>query len=67
MGRYANAKNIISQHTRFLLDRDEADKIINHMKAQVDATWYDTVRASGVSQKDAAMIRGAFVCPGFCL
>jgi serine/threonine-protein kinase HipA len=67
MGRYANAKNIISQHTRFLLDRDEADKIINHMKAQVDATWYDTVRASGVSQKDAAMIRGAFVYPGFSL
>jgi serine/threonine-protein kinase HipA len=67
MGRFANAKNIISQHTRFLLDRDEADKIINHMKAQVDATWYDTVRASGVSQNDAAVIRGAFVYPGFNL
>jgi hypothetical protein len=34
---------------------------------EVDATWYDTVRASGVSQKDAAMIRGAFVYPGFSL
>jgi serine/threonine-protein kinase HipA len=67
MGRYANAKNIISQHTRFLLDRDEAETIVNDMTAQVDATWYDTVRASGVSEKDAEMIRGAFVYPGFIL
>jgi serine/threonine-protein kinase HipA len=34
MDRYANAKNIIAQHTRFLLDRDEAERFINHMKAQ---------------------------------
>ncbi len=67
MGRYANAKNIISQHARFLLDRDEAEKIIKDMKTLVDATWYDTVRASGVSKKDAEMIRGAFVYPGFSL
>jgi len=26
MGRYANAKNILSQHVRFLLDKDEAEK-----------------------------------------
>ena len=67
MGRYANAKNILSQHARFLLDRGEAEKIVNDMKAQVDATWYDTCRASGVSEKDAETIRGAFVYPGFSL
>jgi serine/threonine-protein kinase HipA len=66
-GRYANAKNILSQHARFLLDHAEAEKIVNDMKAQVEATWYDTVRASGVSDKDAETIRGAFVYPGFSL
>ena len=67
MGRYANAKNILSQHARFLLDKDEAEKIVNNMKARVEATWYETLRASGVSEKDAETIRGAFVYPGFSL
>jgi serine/threonine-protein kinase HipA len=66
-GRYANAKNILSQHARFLLARGEAEKIVNDMKAQVEVTWYDTARASGVSEKDAETIRGAFVYPGFSL
>lgn len=66
-GRYANAKNILSQHARFLLEKGEAEKIVTDMKGQVDATWYDTARASGVSEKDAETIRGAFVYPGFSL
>jgi len=66
-GRYANAQNILSQHARFLLDRAEAERIVNDMKAQVETTWYDAVRASGVSEKDAETIRGAFVYPGFSL
>jgi serine/threonine-protein kinase HipA len=67
MGRYANAKNILSQCARFLLDKSEAEKIVNDMKVQVEATWYETVRASGVSEKDAETIRSAFVYPGFSL
>jgi serine/threonine-protein kinase HipA len=67
MGRYANAKNILSQHARFLLDKDEAQKIINNMKAQVETTWYETLRSSGVSEKDSRILRGAFVYPGFSL
>ena len=67
MGRYANAKNILSQHARFLLDKDEAENIVDDMKARVGATWYETLRASGVSEKDAETIRGAFVYPGFSL
>jgi serine/threonine-protein kinase HipA len=67
MGRYANAKNILSQHARFLLDENEAAKIVSDMKEQVAATWYDTVRASGVSENDAEIIRGAFVYEGFSL
>jgi serine/threonine-protein kinase HipA len=66
-GRYANATNILSQHARFLLDRGEAAHIAAAMQAQVEATWYHTVRASGVSEKDAETIRGAFVYPGFSL
>jgi serine/threonine-protein kinase HipA len=63
----SNAKNILSQHPRFLLDKDEAEKIITDMKARVEATWYETLRASGVSGNDAETIRGVFVYPGFSL
>jgi serine/threonine-protein kinase HipA len=66
LGRYANARNILSQHARFLLDRDEAEKVVSEMRAQV-SEWYDTVRACGVSEKDTETIRGAFVYPGFDL
>jgi serine/threonine-protein kinase HipA len=66
-GRYANAKNILSQHARFLLSEEEAQRIVNDMKAQVQASWYETLRASGVTENDAEAIRGAFVYPGFSL
>jgi serine/threonine-protein kinase HipA len=66
-GRYANEKNILSQHARFLLGEEEAQGIVNDMKVQVQATWYETLRASGVSESDAEAIRGAFVYPGFSL
>jgi serine/threonine-protein kinase HipA len=65
-GRYANRKNLLSQHARFLLEQDEAEKIVDDMTDQV-ARWYDTVRACGASEKDAESIRGAFVYPGFSL
>jgi serine/threonine-protein kinase HipA len=65
-GRFANAKNILSQHARFLLERGEAEKIIADMRAQV-SHWYDTARACGVSENDAETIRGAFIYPGFSL
>ena len=66
-GRYANANNILSQYARFLLERSEAETIVNDMKAQVEGTWYDTLRAYGVSEQDAERIRTAFVYPGFSL
>jgi len=66
-GRYANAKNILSQHARFLLSEEEAQRIVNDMKAQVQARWYEILRASGVAENDAEAIRGAFVYPGFSL
>jgi serine/threonine-protein kinase HipA len=66
-GRYANAKNILSQHARFLLSEEEAQRIVNDMKAQVQASWYETLRASGVTENDTEAIRGAFVYSGFSL
>jgi len=63
-GRFANAKNILSQHARFLLQTNEADKIIADTREQV-GHWYDTIRACGVSVNDAETIRGAFIYPGF--
>ena len=65
MGRFANAKNILSQRARFLLDENEAKSIVSEMTDQVRATWYDVVRAGGVSEKDAETIRRAFVYEGF--
>jgi serine/threonine-protein kinase HipA len=64
-GRFANAENILSQHARFLLEREEAEKIITEMQAQISKTWEETVLASGASQRDVGAIRSAFVYPGF--
>ena len=67
LGRFANAKNLLTQCSRFLLDEDEARSIIATMTEQVRSTWYRVVRAQGVSESDAAMIKGAFVYQGFAL
>ena len=63
-GRYANAKNLLSQHARFLLTKEEAHQIVADITAKV-RKWYDVVRASGVSEQDAEIIRGAFLYSGF--
>jgi serine/threonine-protein kinase HipA len=64
-GRFANARNLLSQRARFLLEEEEAKAIVAEMTERVRATWYDIVRAQGVREKDAETIRGAFVYEGF--
>jgi serine/threonine-protein kinase HipA len=64
-GRFANARNILSQHARFLLDEAQAKTIVSDMTNEVRASWYDVARAHGVSEKDAETIRGAFAYDGF--
>jgi serine/threonine-protein kinase HipA len=64
-GRFANAVNILSQHSRFLLEREEAVKIVSEMRIQVEQTWYATAIECGVSKKDTETIQSAFVYPGF--
>jgi serine/threonine-protein kinase HipA len=64
-GRFANAKNVLSQHTRFLLEEEQAKTIVSDMTDKVRATWYDVVRGQGVTEKDAETIKSAFVYEGF--
>jgi serine/threonine-protein kinase HipA len=64
-GRYANAENLLSQSARFLLKRDQAEAIVNQMEERVRATWYPVARGAGVSERDCALIAGAFAYPGF--
>ena len=65
LGRFANAKNLVSQATRFLLSKDEAAQIVDEMETQIRSTWYDVARGRGVSDADCAQIAGAFAYPGF--
>lgn len=66
-GRYANARNMLSQSTRFLLAGEEAAPIVEAMMENVRANWYATARGQGVSERDCERISGAFVYEGFNL
>ena len=67
IGRYANARNMLSQCARFHLETDEAAAIIDGMESQVKASWHDVARREGVTEADCSMISGAFAYPGFRL
>ena len=67
LGRYAHAENLLSQHARFLLDRAEAESIIDDMEHTVRNRWHDIARAVGVSERDCERISSAFAYPGFRL
>lgn len=66
-GRYAHADNLLSQCARFHLERDQAQAIVDAMEDRIKATWYDTARRAGVSEKDCDTIKTAFAYPGFRL
>jgi serine/threonine-protein kinase HipA len=66
-GRYANARNLLSQSARFLLAEGEAKRIVQNMRDAIKGKWYETCRTVGVSEKDCAAIAGAFAYPGFDL
>ena len=67
LGRYAHAENLLSQSQRFYLKREQAEVIVTSMEKQIEATWYETARRAGVSEKDCDTISSAFVYPGFRL
>jgi serine/threonine-protein kinase HipA len=64
-GRYANAANLKSQCVRFLLDPQEAERIVKEMADTIAASWYEIARSEGVSDADCETIKGAFVYAGF--
>jgi serine/threonine-protein kinase HipA len=64
-GRYANAANLISQSPRFLLEREEAVRVVDEMEACVRARWYAVARREGVTEHDCGEISRAFVYEGF--
>jgi serine/threonine-protein kinase HipA len=66
-GRFANARNFLSQASRFMLSAAQAEHIISEMSQQIKANWYRTVRSVGVSEIDADTIRRAFEYAGFWL
>lgn len=65
LGRHANAANLLSQASRFLLEREAATRIVDEMEAQVRADWYRIARREGVSERDCEKISRAFVYEGF--
>jgi serine/threonine-protein kinase HipA len=67
MGRYANARNLLSQSARFLLKPEEAKAIIDEMEEIVRNRWYEIARREGVTDKDCEKITRAFAYPGFRL
>ena len=64
-GRFASARNLLTQNTRFLLDGNQAKAIIDRMEEQVRGSWYGIARGAGVSERDCGLISGAFAYPGF--
>jgi len=67
MGRYAHAKNLLSQSTRFLLEPDAAKNEIDRIEEIVKSKWYDIARREGVTEKDCEKIASAFTYTGFRL
>ena len=66
-GRYANAENLLSQCERFLLSREDATRIIDHMETVVNNRWYELARREGVTEQDCQRISAAFAHAGFRL
>ncbi len=67
MGRFANEKNLLSQCSRFLIDRVQGEKILSSVSGQVRANWYSIARTQGVSERDCETISGAFGYDGLKL
>jgi serine/threonine-protein kinase HipA len=63
-GRYANKHNLLSDHGRFLLGRDEAEALFTRITKTIKESWRATMRRAGVSDADCETIKSAFVYDG---
>lgn len=64
-GRMGNQTNLLSGHSRFLLERDEALLIINSLINALKANWERCLSRAGVNQNDTESIASALIYPGF--
>lgn len=64
-GRYASARNLLTQCERFHMKRDEAIALMAEMEQAVRARWYESARACGVSEQDCERLSGALAYPEF--
>lgn len=63
-GRSAKIANIVSGHGRYLLHKEEAEKIAENIKAIVGAKWDECLKKAGVSDSDFTAISTAKLYPG---
>jgi len=66
-GRRANRANLLAAAGRFLLGRDEARAIFNHVTETIRGSWRQAMRRAGVSERDSERIRDAFLYDGLFL
>lgn len=64
-GRIARRDNLVSEAPRFGLNPDEANAIIDEVKAIIQAHWRREVLRHGGSDHDCYVIEPAFLYPGF--
>jgi len=66
-GRIMNTTNLLSQAARFLLEKGEAETLLQTMRDHVAHDWYASARREGISEADCERIAPAFVYPGLDL
>lgn len=64
-GRLATRKNLLSAYGRFLLSKEEAEKIVDDMVEIVKKEQNNYLRRAGASEKDCKTIAPAFSYEGF--
>lgn len=64
-GRMANRANLLSAYGRFLLSKEAARSLIDHIVQTVRAQWDASLSRAGVSKNDCAAISSAFIHDGF--
>jgi len=65
LGRFANKKNLLSQHARFLLSAKDAENIVEALIDVVKFDWRKSMRSVGLSESECHTIESSFVYPGF--
>ncbi|MEJ2169280.1 MAG: type II toxin-antitoxin system HipA family toxin, partial [Desulfobacterales bacterium] len=55
-GRYANRENLLSEHGRFLLSKDEAVTLLDSIVETVRSQWRPVMQRAGVNETDCEAI-----------